>query len=374
MIWVSAAHCILSNFAQKFHYMLKKISIPVIALIALSLWSCRHNQDSISDKRPGVFTFTPEANVSAVFTTHPSLVEEGKSVNIGFKTGGQIKRLTTHEGGYVKKGQVIGYLDDTDYQLSVSQIETQYNQLTSEMKRIEEMYRHHNISENDYEKATAGIEQLKIQLNMAKNNLSYTHLTSPISGYIVEKFMEEGEMVGAGTPVYKVVDNSSVEAVVALPAAAYTNRDKIIKCVGRTTATENEEIPLDIIGFIPDGDNNSLFKLRLRIPDSQQTIIPGMSMTVDIFYNQEINDELKRVPSRALFEKNGKTYVWEINHSDSTLNAKEVKVVGIPEGKYSLVSGLSDNSEIVSVGVHHLSDHQKVKVLGKDEDIKHAAL
>ncbi len=374
MIWVSDGHCILSNFVQKFHYMLKKISIPVIALIALTLWSCGRNQDSVSDKRPGVFTFTPEANESAVFTTHPSLVEEGKSVNIGFKTGGQIKRLTAHEGGYVKKGQVIGYLDETDYQLSVSQIETQYNQLTSEMKRIEEMYRHHNISENDYEKATAGIEQLKIQLNMAKNNLSYTHLTSPISGYIVEKFMEEGEMVGAGTPVYKVVDNSSVEAVVALPAAAYTNRDKIIRCVGRTTATENEEIPLDIIGFIPDGDNNSLFKLRLRIPDSQQTIIPGMSMTVDIFYNQEINDELKRIPSRALFERNGKTYVWEINHSDSTLNAQEVKVVGIPEGKYSLVSGLSDNSEIVSVGVHHLSDNQKVKILGKDEDIKHAAL
>ncbi len=348
--------------------------ILIIALSILSLCGCRRNQDSKTDPRPGVFTFIPEANGTPISTIHSSSVEEGKSVSVGFKTGGQIKRLTANEGNYVKKGQVIGYLDDADYALSVKQIETQYNQLISEMKRIEEMYRHHNISENDYEKAVAGIEQLKIQMNLAKNNLSYTQLVSPISGYVVEKFMETGEMVGAGTPVYKIVDNSSVEANVALPASAYSNRDKIIRCIGKTPATGDKEIPLDIIGFIPDGDNNSLFKLRLGIPDSNRTILPGMSMSVEIFYNPETDNDYKKIPSRALFERNGKTYVWKINRTDSTLTANEVTIIGIPEGKYSWVDGLADDTEIVSVGVHHLTDHQKVRILGKDEEIKHIAL
>ncbi len=348
--------------------------ILIIALSIFSLWGCGRSQDSQTDPRPSVFSYIPKANGTPVSTIHSSTVEEGKSVSVGFKTGGQIKRLTANEGNYVKKGQVIGYLDETDYVLSVKQIETQYNQLISEMKRIEEMYRHHNISENDYEKAVAGIEQLKIQMNLAKNNLSYTQLVSPISGYVVEKFMESGEMVGAGTPVYKIVDNSSVEANVALPATVYSNRDKIIRCVGKTPATGDKEIPLNIIGFIPDGDNNSLFKLRLGISDSQRTILPGMSMSVEIFYDSDMDNNFKNIPSRALFERNGKSYVWKINPADSTLSAQEVKIIGIPEGKYSLVDGLADDTEIVSVGVHHLTDNQKVKILGNDDEIKHIAL
>ncbi len=128
------------------------------------------------------------------------------------------------------------------------------------------------------------------------------------------------------------------------------------------------------MGFVPDGDNNSLFKLRLRIPDSQRTILPGMSMSVEIFYSPDSEDDFKKIPSRALFERNGKTYVWKINRTDSTLSAQEVKIIGIPEGKYSLVDGLADGTEIVSVGVHHLTDHQKVRVVGKDDEIKHMAL
>lgn len=186
--------------------------------------------------------------------------------------------------------------------------------------------------------------------------------------------METGEMVGAGTPVYKIVDNSSVEANVALPATVYSNRDKIIRCVGKTPATGDKEIPLDIIGFVPDGDNNSLFKLRLGISDSQRTILPGMSMSVEIFYNPDTDNDFKNIPSRALFERNGKSYVWKINSADSTLSAQEVKIIGIPEGKYSLVDGLADGTEIVSVGVHHLTDNQKVRILGRDDEIKHIAL
>ncbi len=348
--------------------------LPIIILMSLSLMGCGGSQETRPETLRGVFTYIPENEGTGLSSVHSSRVEEGKSVSVGFKTGGQISRLTANEGQYVQKGQVIGYLDETDYALQVKQVETQYNQLISEMKRIEEMYRHHNISENDYEKAVAGIEQLKIQMNLAKNNLSYTQLVAPISGYVVEKFMETGEMVGAGTPVYKIVDNSSVEANVALPASAYANRDKIIKCVGKTPATGDKEIPLDILGFIPDGDNNSLFKLRLGIPGSRGNILPGMSMSVEIFYSGDVKSDAKKVPSRALFERNGRSYVWEISPTDSTLTAHPVEIIGVPQGKYSLVSGLDDGVEIVAVGVHHLADNQRVKILGCDEEIKNQGL
>lgn len=354
---------------------MSKINSILISLWVplLCLWGCGSKDESGSDTRAGVFSLIPEYAGTMHSSLHSASVEEGKSVNVGFKTGGQIKRLTADEGSYVRKGQVIGYLDDTDYALSLKQVETQYDQLAAEMKRIEEMYRHHNISDNDYEKAKAGIDQLKIQLNLAKNNLSYARLEAPVSGYVVEKYMEAGEMTGAGTPVYRIVDNSRVEANVAVPPEVYSRRERIAKCIGHTAATGDKEIPLEILGFIPDGDNNSLFKLRLGIPDAGDSILPGMNMSVEIFYHGEVEESRKLIPSRALFEREGRTYVWRINPADSTLEAQAVRIIGIPDGEHSVVEGLPEGTEIVAAGVHHLSDKQKVRVLGKVEDIKQIA-
>ncbi|MDE7155699.1 MAG: hypothetical protein K2N79_05370, partial [Muribaculaceae bacterium] len=120
---------------------------------------------------------------------------------------------------------------------------------------------------------------------------------------------------------------------------------------------------LDVINFVPDADNNSLFRLRLKIPASMQgKLLPGMNMTVNLQFNKTDNDNSYTIPSRAIFERNGKEYVWVVN--DSTLTAQEVTRVGNHKGKNSTVSGLKGNETIVAVGVHHLSDGEKVKIIG----------
>lgn len=352
---------------------MKRISFITMALgLSLTLFGCKSPDDENGrEELSSVYAFTPKSNACLSSTFHTSSIEEGKSVSVSFKTGGQIKRLTASEGEYVRKGQTIGFLDDKDYRLTLKQLETQYAQVSSEIKRIEEMYRHNSVSQNDYEKAKSGLQQLKIQLDLTRNQLSYTQLTAPISGHIVERFMEEGEMVGAGTPVYRIVDNSGVEASVSLSANAYSKRDQIVKCVGRSTIIGDEEIPLDIISFIPDGDSNSLFKLRLKIPgEYRDKLLPGMNMSVEILYNVDSGRTTHIVPSRALFERKGKTYVWVINRADSVLSAHEVSIVGAPEGQYSQINGLENDVIIVAAGVHHLYDNQKVKVIGRIDDLK----
>lgn len=363
----------MCNFAKKYRNTVINIKhIAAMALLALIVAGCAGtSDDSMRNQTARVYTFKPESNPDLSSTFHTSSVEEGRSVSAGFKTGGQIKRLTADEGSYVKKGQVIGYLDDTDYKLSVTQLETQYSQVASELKRIEEMHRHNNVSDNDYEKATAGFRQLGIQLDMAKNQLAYTRLEAPVSGYIVERSMEEGEMAGAGTPVFRIVDNSNVETTVAMSPSAYSRRNEIVKCTGRSAVTGESEIPLEMIGFIPDGDNNALFRMRLKIPDEyRDRLLPGMNMSVEIRYRSAENAGMQRIPSRALFERDGKSYVWCVNRADSTLSAREVTISGAPEGKNSLVTGLADDDEIVAAGVHHLTDRQKVRVIGSADQIK----
>lgn len=343
--------------------------------ISCLLGGCGESKENTrSEQNVSVYSFNPVGDTDVMSTSHTSTIEEGKSVNLAFKLGGQIKRLAASEGDYVKKGQVIAYLDDVDYELQLRQLQTQYDQVSSELSRIEEMHRLNNVAENDYEKATSGLQQLKIQLEMTRNQLSYTRLVSPVSGYVTECYMEEGEMTGAGTPVFKIVDNSSLEADVALSASAYSMKNEIIKCIGRSTVTGNEEIPLEIISFVPDGDSNSLFKLRLNVPDSYRgRLLPGMNINVEITYESGVDGTARKIPSRAIFERQGKTYVWTIDPAESTLSERPVTVIGVPDGKYTLVDGFDGNDVIVAVGVHHLHEGQKVTVIGSIDNLKDKA-
>lgn len=352
---------------------LSKIGVTaVVAVMLPGLWSCGGNKEQTAPiSRPNVYVVVPQSSGDVTTSVHTSTVEEGKSVNAGFKTGGQITRLTAKEGDYVKKGQVIGYIEDADYRLGVNQLETQYGQVSSELRRLEEMYRRNNLAPNDYEKAKAGLKQLEIQLELAKNKLSYTRLVAPVSGYVVSRMMEEGEMAGAGTPVYKILDNSSLEAAVALPASVYSRRHDIAKCEGVSSATGDSRIPLEVINFIPDADNNSLFHLRLRIPDSyREQLMPGMNMSVSLSFRAGGEGGQYLVPSRSLFERGGKRYVWTVNMADSTLAAREINVIGTHSGEMSAVTGLSGSDAVVAAGVHHLTDRQKVNIIGDISELK----
>lgn len=353
--------------------MMTKTNQFILAVVmAAALPGCKNatDQGAKAESIQGVYVTVPGGDASTAAHQYTAAVEEGKSVNAGFKTGGQIKHLSVKEGDYVRKGQVIGVLDDADYRLSVSQLEAQYNQLTSEVKRLDEMFKRNNIAANDYEKAKAGLAQVKAQLDMTRNKLSYTRLEAPSSGYIVERYMEDGEMAGAGTPVYRILDNSSLETSVALPAAIYSRQNEIVRCVGTSAVTGDDQIPLEIISFVPDGDNNSLFRLRLRIPSNlKDKLLPGMSMSVRLDFDGGDKTGYTVVPSRALFERNGKEYVWVVDPQTSTISAREVTLTGSHSGPMSTVTGLTGSETIVAAGVHHLADNEKVRVLGDIKDL-----
>lgn len=334
----------------------------IILSLAVLCQGCGNNQEEKAAPLRNVII----AEISEIGATSSSsysgVLEEGKSVNAAFMTGGKLLSLYAKEGDRVNKGQLLAALDNADYLIGVSQLKVQFDQMTAEKERMDEMYARHNIAPNDYEKFAAGYEQLRLQLEMANNKLGYTKLYSPADGYVAFKFMEPGELVDAGTPIYKVTDDSKLEVSVDLPLYVFLHRDEIQRAYGIVPSVEGE-IPLQIASFTPDADNNQLYHMKLDMPVAEsRNLTPGMNITVWIeMLNREKGETL--VPSRSLFTDEGKTYVWVLNPQDSTLSKKEVSVNGQPQGDRSVVEGLDGSEKIVAAGVKQLREGEKVNVI-----------
>lgn len=340
----------------KFHI----VSLGII--LSLNFISCNHKADNSSPSLRNVVLTEVETSGDISSKNFAGVVEEGSSVNAAFMTGGKISSRLVKEGDRVKKGQMIASLDDTDYLIGVNQLQVQYDQMVSEKKRMDEMYARHNIAPNDYEKFETGFRQLELQLDMAKNKLGYTKLYSPINGFIAFKYMEPGELVDAGTPIYKITDDSNMTVTTDLPLSIYLNRDRITATYG-SVPNIMDKIPLKIESFTPDADNNQLYHMKLNVPRSYSgDLTKGMNMEVVIEMNNDLQGETM-VPSRSLFENEGLSYVWIFNEKDSTISKKQISVSGAPQGSMSMVKGLAGKEKIVAAGVKQLKEGEKVKVV-----------
>lgn len=73
-----------------------------------------------------------------------------------------------------------------------------------------------DVAQFQYNAASGQSEQARGAMEEAQAYLDNTHLQSPISGYVTEKMLEEGEMLSAGTPVFEVSDikNSYVKVFI----------------------------------------------------------------------------------------------------------------------------------------------------------------
>lgn len=107
-------------------------------------------------------------------------------------------------------------LDDAETRFLVSK--SQFSAATENLKKIKNITRPEEITQirSNYENAEANVKLIKKQI-------SDSHITSPIKGFIVEKFVELGESVNYGSSIYKVSDLSKVEMVV------YVNEENLGK-------------------------------------------------------------------------------------------------------------------------------------------------
>lgn len=347
---------------------MEKYKIGKILLLATAMFAaigCRNESDKEPSLRNVILTeVTSLSNEES--TNYPGIVEEGASVNASFMAEGKIGKIMVKEGDRVHKGQLLAVIDDTDYRIGVSQLEAQLAQMTKEKERMDAMYAKHNIAPNDYEKFETGYKQMKLQSEMAQRKLNYTRLYSPSDGYIAAKYLTEGELVGAGTPVFNIIDDSNLNATVDLPVSVYLNKHKITSAKG-TVPGVSSGIPLTIVSFTPESDNNMLYRMKLAIPSSvAKDLTAGMNISVWLNTSENTVSE-SIIPSRAIFREKENTYVWIFNPKDSTINKKPVTVCGSPEGKMSIVKGLVNGESIVETGVKQLYDGEKVNVLNRKD-------
>ncbi len=368
---------------------MKKIGLVVIGLVLILGISLRVYQ-KIKGK---VF----EEEKEEVFLVKTGLVEKGKiektlfltgdiapfsEVTIFSKIAGTVEEIHLDIGDRVKKGQVLVKIDDKEIRLqlisikeSLRQAEVNLANIEKNYERMEKLFSQEVITSQEMdnitaqkEAASARAEQLKAQVDLVKEKLADTIISSPMNGIVIQRFIDPGELttdasMAKNAPLLAINNLDSVKVKVAV-GEKELREVKIGQLVRvKIDAYPNKTFSGKINKIAPLVDPLSrTTELEIKVNNRDYLLKKGMFARVEIIVQKK--DDALLIPSEALLEEGDKKTVFVVDNN--RVYTRELKIGLEDSEKIEILGGLTEGEQVIIIGTHRLKDGSKVKVVTTD--------
>ncbi len=282
-----------------------------------------------------------------------------------FKTGGILQRLYVREGDAVKKGQLLAALDLTEITAHVSQARLAFEKAQRDYTRLSTLYRDSVITLEQFQNAGTGLDIAREQLTTAKFNQAFSEIRATEDGFILRKFVNEGQIVGPGTPVFQTngagdgnwilrvaVSDGQWSSLSPGDSAVITSDLPGMQPMKGTLTKKSEGV--DPVTGTFTLDIKPVNSLKNRVASGmfgKATITPsdGRKMWV--------------IPYEALLDADGRSgYVFVTSDQQTAIKTK-VSVAGITRNNVLVDGGLEKYSTLIVSGSAYLSDQSRINII-----------
>jgi membrane fusion protein (multidrug efflux system) len=348
--------------------------LMICAVTSLGLVACGKKEEAAPQ---GTGMVMPVSVISVKSTSVPITAEavaqtEGaKEVEIRPRVGGILLKRMYDEGASVKAGQTMFLIDPAPYQITLQQAKAAYSaqqarveQAAREESRLRGLLASQSISQREYDNAAsdkatsvANLQQALANLKEAELNLSYTNVTSPLTGISGRFQFSEGALVAPNTSLLTTVSQISPIWV------RFSLSDSEIKQLGGHLTEKNVK---DVSLVLQDG---TVFKqkgklnfsasqidpklgtqqLRATFENSEHQLLPGQFVRAKISTGERNGVFL--IPQTSVLTGDHGKFVFV---ADKDKDGKVVAVVRpIKEGSWLgsdwvVIEGLKDGDQVIA--------------------------
>jgi len=353
---------------------MRRVAAAALVITGLTLCGC--------DYKP-----TTSAKLTTVRVTAVELRDFGESrsltgdiqariqSDLGFRVAGKVIARPVDVGMTVKKGDLLARVDDQDQQnalkaaqadLAAAQAELTQSQLAIQRQRelLAKGFTtkvRYDIAEKNYRSAQAHVDAANANIQIARDNVSYTELKADNDGIITAKGAEVGQVVAVGQMVVRLAQPGEKDAVFQGSGIRLNLASQIKTAVIRLV--ENPSVVTEgTIRYISPGVDpvTRTYTFKVALPNAPASMRLGASVIGTVKLPSEPAAEL---PSSALFAtKEDTPAVWVVDRAASTVSLKPVTVVQVDTGRVVVSGGLAAGEVVVIGGGQKLRPGQKVSV------------
>jgi len=297
-------------------------------------------------------------SISSYYAANATL-DPKKEAEVPGRVSGVVTELFVEEGDLVKKGESLLQIEDREYRHRLTSAEAEAAKQQARYDRLKKMFEGDLISAEEFEGAKSDLQSAEANRGLAELQLSYTRVRSPFNGRVVERFVDPGETVGDGTPLFRVADVRTLLARVHVPAREF-RAIQTDQTVELTVGSSDERLQGKIILISPIVDPNSgTIKVTVEIDSYPGTIRPGDFAEVRIVTDLHENSVL--VPKTAVISDRGEQVVFVA--ADSVAVRRPVETGFVDDRSAEITAGLAEGETVVVQGQRSLRDGQPLRIM-----------
>jgi RND family efflux transporter MFP subunit len=286
------------------------------------------------------------------------VVEAINQATLSAQTTGRVTELPYDVNDFVEAGAVLVRFTNVEQgagrngaQAALASARAAYNEAEANYKRVAEIYARKLVSKAQLDQAVASHDAAKASLDSAQaalraagQQLDYTVIRAPYSGYVTKRYVHVGESVQAGQPLIAGVSLGELRVNVNVPQSA-------VEAIRRFDTAdilldgETRRVPAGKITVFPYADSAThTFSVRLELGEEKTELYPGMTVKV-AFATGEAQRTL--LPFGAVVQR-GEVSAAYIMAPDSTLRLRQLRLGHSVGDRIEILSGIEPGENVVA--------------------------
>ncbi len=250
------------------------------------------------------------------------VVEPDVTVEVKSKASGEILDVLVESGDRVERGTLLVRIDQRQPRntlaLAEAELDVAHARLgtqEAQKRRAENLFRSESIPETEYEQALldhvnarAGVVRARVAVENAKIQLDDTEVLAPITGTVIEKNAERGQVISSpiqavsgGTVLLKMADLNLVQVRTLVDETDIGKISPGLRATVTVAAYPNRPFAGVVTKIEPQAlteQNVTMFPVLVRIENREGLLKPGMNSEVEIHIGSRT--QVLAVPNPAL--------------------------------------------------------------------------
>ena len=317
---------------------------------------------------------------TTLHTDYVAEIHAIQNVEIRARVKGYLGKIFIDEGKYVKKGQVLFSINNSELKENVVKAGAILRSTVTELKAAEIEFNNTKrlvdkniVSNTELEVAKNKIDMMKAKIEEAQSNenyskiqLTYTLINAPFNGIVNRIPNKIGSLIEDGTLLTNISNNGEVFAYFDVSEKEYldyisnfkekSQQSNIVTLIlangeehpfkGRVETTEGEIDP-----------NTGNIAFRARFDNPEKILKHGGSGKVRLLKKYK---NALIIPQKATFEIQDRMYVYVINNKNQVKSKAIISTHRLPHF-YIVDSGLNKDDRIIYEGIQNVKEGMIVK-------------
>lgn len=286
-------------------------------------------------------------------------VTSKENVVVSSNSGGVLMSVLVTEGQTVSRGQTLAVVNSDVLQSSIKEVESALELATAVYERQKRLWEEQNIgTELQYLQAKNNKENLEKKLATLQVQLSDATVRSSLNGIVDLVIAKEGEMVGPGSPIARIVNLNQVQVSAEIPERFITSFRKGDKVeVFFPSLDQSRSATIKAVGQVINPGNRT-FRVDVDLPNPDGLLKPNLLATLKL--KEYESEDVVIVPTKLVQDGSRGKFIMVLE--DSLVAKRWIEVGQSYNGDSEVLEGLEGGEQLIDLGFREVLEGEQVVV------------